>query len=121
MGTVRRGRGGAFHDTPGATVTVLSSASTDGQDPRRFRANVVVDGEGEDALVGRSVRIGAATVGISTAIPRCVMVTRAQPGGLDVDREVLRHIHRAHGGNLSVGGSVTAPGEVRIGDELSPA
>lgn len=113
------GASGAFHDTQGATVTVLSVPSMHGEDTRRFRANVVVDAAGEDDLVGRAVRIGAATVAVATPIPRCVMVTRAQPGGIGIDREVLRRIHREKGGNLSVGGSVTTAGAVRVGDELA--
>jgi len=115
------GASGAFHDTQGATVTVLSTASMGGEPTRRFRANVVVDEPGEDELVGQAVRIGAAVVTISTPIARCVMVTRAQPDGIDVNREVLRRIHREHGGNLAVGGSVTLPGTVRIGDRLATA
>ena len=115
------GADGAFHDTQGATVTVLSTASMGVADRRRFRANVVVDGEGEDGLVGRLVRIGDATVSVSTPIARCVMVTRPQPGGIDLDREVLRRIHRERGGNLSVGGSVVDPGTVRVGDVLDPS
>lgn len=116
-----QGAGGAFHDNEGATVTVLSTASMGGEAPRRFRANIVVDGRGEDALVGQAVRVGGATLAVSTPIARCVMVTRAQPGGIDVDREVLRRIHREHGGNLAVGGSVTGPGSVRIGDDVTSA
>ncbi|MDN5932619.1 MAG: MOSC N-terminal beta barrel domain-containing protein [Pseudonocardia sp.] len=115
------GASGAFHDTQGATVTVLSVASMNGDATRRFRANVVVDGAGEDDLVGQAVRIGAATVAVATPIARCVMVTRAQPGGIAVDRDVLRRIHRENGGNLAVGGSVTTPGAVRVGDQLAVA
>ncbi len=116
-----QGAGGAFHDTQGATVTVLSTASMGGESTRRFRANVVVDEAGEDALVGQAVRIGDATLAVSTPIARCVMVTRAQPDGIDVDREVLRRIHRERGGNLAVGGAVTSCGMVRIGDPLATA
>lgn len=115
------GAEGAFHDNEGATVTVLSTASMAGAATRRFRANVIVEGDGEDALVGRSLRLGDATLAIATPIDRCVMVTRAQPGGIEVDREVLRRIHRERGGTLSVGGMVTAPGTVRIGDRLTVA
>ena len=113
------GARGAFHDSPGATVTVLSTASMDGEPARRFRANVVVDEPGEDDLVGRSVRLGAATLAVTSPVPRCVMVTRAQPDGVEVDREVLRRIHRERGGTLAVGGSVSVPGTVRVGDELT--
>ncbi|MHA6628127.1 MULTISPECIES: hypothetical protein [Pseudonocardia] len=56
---------------------------------------------------------------MATPIARCVMVTRAQPGGIDIDREVPRRIHRDRARNLSVGGSVTDPGLVQIGDELT--
>ncbi len=115
------GAGGAFHDSAGATVTVLSTASMEGEPTRRFRANVVVDEAGEDGLVGHAVRIGAATVAVTTSVPRCVMVTRAQPDGIEVDREVLRRIHREHGGNLAVGGAVSVPGTVHVGDELVAA
>ncbi|HEY0815980.1 MAG TPA: MOSC N-terminal beta barrel domain-containing protein [Pseudonocardia sp.] len=111
---------GAFHDTQGATVTVLSTESMRGAATRRFRANIVVEGQGEDALVGQAVRVGGATLAITIPIARCVMVTRAQPGDIDVDREVLRRIHREFGGNLAVGGSVTGPGVARIGDDLTP-
>jgi uncharacterized protein YcbX len=114
------GASGAFHDTQGATVTVLSTASMGGAATRRFRANIVVDGQGEDALVGQAVRVGGVTLAVATPIARCVMVTRAQPGDIDIDREVLRRIHREHGGNLAVGGSVTGPGSARIGDDLTP-
>ncbi len=113
------GAGGAFHDNEGATVTVLSTTSMGGEAPRRFRANVVVEGDGEDTLVGQAVRIGDAVVAVAAPIARCVMVTRAQPGDIGVDREVLRRIHRERGGSLAVGGSVTAAGSVQIGDELA--
>lgn len=113
------GADGAFHDTQGATVTVLSTTSAGGEPTRRFRANVVVDGAGEDGLLGRRVRIGTAALAVAMPIARCVMVTRAQPDGIGVDREVLRRIRREHGGNLAVGGSVAEPGTVRVGDALA--
>lgn len=111
----------AFHDSRTASVTIVSTGTLDGRERRRFRANVVVDGAGEDDLVGRSVQLGAARLEIVAPVPRCVMVTRAQPGGIGIDRDVLRRIHREHGGTLSVGGPVVAPGSVRVGDELRPA
>ncbi|MGD9528455.1 MAG: MOSC domain-containing protein, partial [Pseudonocardia sp.] len=111
---------GAFHDS--VVVTLVSLATLAGQPQRRFRANVVLaGGEGEDDLVGRVVRIGEAAVDVAKPVSRCVMVTRAQPGGIAVDREILRRIHRERDGLLAVGGSVTRPGTVRVGDELIPA
>jgi uncharacterized protein len=86
---------------------------------RRFRPNVVVD-DADDGLVNRSVQIGGAVVEVADRVTRCVMVTRSQPGGIEVDRDVLRWIHRERGGVLSVGGAVVHEGAVRIGDEVRP-
>ncbi|WP_300012833.1 MOSC N-terminal beta barrel domain-containing protein [Pseudonocardia sp.] len=112
------GSDGAFHDSARAAVSILSTATLGGGEPRRFRSNMLVDGGGEDALVGRDVRVGTATLSVVAPIDRCVMVTRAQPGGIGIDREVLRRLHRERGGALSVGGTVAAPGSVRVGDEV---
>jgi len=109
----------AFHD--GFTVTLLSAATIGARPMRRFRPNIVPDVGGEDELVGAAVRIGDATVRLTEQVPRCVMVTRAQPGGIEKDREVLRWIHRERDGLLAVGGPVVAPGRVRIGDEVVAA
>jgi uncharacterized protein YcbX len=106
----------AFHDS--VPLTLLSTATIGLRPVRRFRPNVVLAGGGENALVGGTVRVGEAAVWVTAAVPRCVMVTRAQPGGIDVDRDVLRWIHREHGGLLAVGGNVVQPGRVRVGDEV---
>ena len=108
----------AFHDT--YPVTLLSPATTGDRPMRRFRPNLVVDGP-EDGLVGATVRIGGAVVDVAERVSRCVMVTRSQPGGIEVDRDVLRWIHRERGGVLAVGGAVVRPGLVRLGDEVVPA
>jgi uncharacterized protein len=111
------GAGGSFHDS--ARVTVLSLGSAGDWPVRRFRPNVVVDGAGEDALIGEQVRLGAAVLDVTTAVPRCVMVTRPQLGGIALDRDVLRRLHREHGGTLSIGATVATPGAVRVGDEFA--
>jgi uncharacterized protein len=116
---VFEGSAQAFHDS--VALTLLSPATVADRPMRRFRPNVVLDHGGEDALVGRSVRIGDAVVALTDQVPRCVMVTRSQPGGIEVDRDVLRWIHRERGGMLAVGGSVVRPGRVRVGDGVTPA
>ena len=45
-------------------------------------------------------------------IPRCVMVTRPQPGGIGRDTGVLKTIHRERGGELAVAAQVLTPGTV---------
>jgi uncharacterized protein len=115
------GAGGAFHDNADFRITLVSAGTIGGWDRRRFRANVVLDGAGEDDLSGSRVRLGDAVVDVDRPVPRCVMVTRPQPGGIDRDTGVLRTIHRERGGNLAVGGRVLTPGRVAVGDELRPA
>ena len=116
---VFEGSAQAFHDS--VALTLLSTDTVGPRAMRRFRPNVVLDRGGEDALVGSSVSIGGAVVALTNRVARCVMVTRAQPGGIDVDRDVLRWIHREHGGELAVGATVTRTGRVEVGDDVTPA
>lgn len=113
-----QGPGHAWHDSRRARVSLVSTATLGTWAPARFRANVVLDGDGEDALVGRQVRLGTATLDVVKPIDRCVMVTRAQPG-LDIDRDVLRAIHRDRDGNLAVGALVAERGAVAVGEPLT--
>jgi uncharacterized protein YcbX len=112
------GSSGAFQDAEGAAVSMLSSTTYGGWDRRRFRANVLLDGDGEDGLVGHRVRIGDAVLDVGLRIERCVMVTRPQPGGIERDLDVLRTIHRRRDGCLAVGATVARPGRVTVGDTL---
>jgi uncharacterized protein YcbX len=113
------GAHGAFHDSDGAQVSLVSAATIGAWDPRRFRANVYLDDEGEDALVGHKVALGDAVLDLGMRIERCVMTTRTQAGGVERDLDVLRTILREREGCLSVGGVVVQPGAVRVGDELT--
>lgn len=112
------GAAGAFHDSGGARVSLVSTATIGAWDRRRFRANVYVDGEGEDALVGSRMALGDAVLDVDMRIERCVMTTRPQAGGVDRDLDVLRTINRERNGCLSVGALVIQPGVVRVGDTL---
>jgi uncharacterized protein YcbX len=113
------GAGGAFHDNADARVTLLSTGTLGGWDRRRFRANVVLDGAGEDALVGARVRLGTAELDVLGRVPRCVMTTRPQAGGIGRDTAVLKTIHRERGGDLAVGAVVARAGTVAVGDVLA--
>jgi uncharacterized protein YcbX len=112
------GSGGAFHDSARTAVSLVSIGTLGVWDRRRFRSNVVLEGAGEDALVGSQVRIGGAVLGVGKRISRCVMTTRPQPGGIDRDLDVLRTINRDHDGYLAVGALVVEPGTITTGDEL---
>ena len=115
------GAPGPFHDSSRARVSLLSTQTIGAWDRRRFRPNVLLEGAGEDALIGSSVRLGEAVLHIGGKIQRCVMVTRPQPGGIDRDLDVLRTIARKRSACLAVGALITRTGIVRDGDELRPA
>jgi uncharacterized protein len=116
-----QGAPGAFHDNAGARVSLVTTGSLGSWDRRRFRSNVVLDGAGEGGLIGSRVRLGDAVLDFGDPIPRCVMVTRPQPGGIGRDTAVLKTIHRERGGDLAVAALVHRPGTVRTGDVLEPA
>lgn len=113
------GAQGAFHDSPAVRVSLVSTTTLGSWDPRRFRSNVLLDGDGEDALLGEVVRLGGVLLHVGTRISRCVMTTRPQPGGIAADPDVLRTIARDRDACLAVGALVAEPGMVRIGDTLT--
>ena len=113
--------GGAFHDNADGRLSLVSTGTLGSWDRRRFRSNVVLDGAGEDALSGTRLRLGGATIVVGAPIPRCVMVTRPQPGGIGRDTAVLKAIHRERAGELAIAAQVLEPGTVCTGDVLEPA
>ncbi len=115
------GATGPFHDSPRIRVSLVSTGTIGSWDRRRFRANVLLDGAGEDDLIGRDLSLGEAELQVGRGIARCVMTTRPQPGGLARDTSVLKTIHRERHGMLAVRAAVTQPGTVRVGDVLGPA
>lgn len=116
-----RGAAGAFHDSARSRVSLVSTATIGAWDRRRFRSNVLLAGEGEDELVGSRVELGCALIDIGHRMGRCVMTTRAQPGGIERDLDVLRTIARERDACLAVGGLVARPGPVAVGDRLTLA
>jgi uncharacterized protein YcbX len=115
------GASGPFHDSVSSRVSLVSIATLGDWDRRRFRSNILLDGDGEDELVGSRVRLGEAELSISKRIPRCVMVTRAQSVGIERDLSVLRTIARERDACLAIGALVSRTGCVRVGDRLEPA
>lgn len=114
---------GAFQDSGDAAVSIVSEGSLGGWPQRRFRANVVVSGDGENDLVGRRVTIGGVQLDVLRQLGRCVMVTRPQPGSdttqpIEKDLDVLRTIHRERGGTFAVAAVVPTAGLISVGDEV---
>jgi uncharacterized protein len=113
------GAQGAFHDSSNVRVSLVSTTTLGVWDPRRFRSNVLLDGAGEDALVGEVIRLGDAVMHVGTRVKRCVMTTRPQPGGIVADPDVLRTIARERDACLAIGALVAQSGVVRVGDEVT--
>ncbi len=109
---------GTFHDSTRTQVSIVGAATVGPWDMRRFRPNVVIDGTGEDEWVGSTVRAGEVALDVVKQIDRCVMTTRAQPGGIDRDVDVLRTIIRERANNLGIGTLVQKPGLIRVGDRV---
>jgi len=115
------GAPGPFHDSPRIRLSLVSTGTLGTWDRRRFRANVVLDGAGEDGLRGREADLGEVRLRFGLPISRCVMTTRPQPGGIARDTSVLKAIHRERDGLLAVRAAVLTAGTVRTGDVLEPA
>jgi uncharacterized protein YcbX len=115
------GAPGPFHDSARTRVSLVSTEtlSERGWDRRRFRSNVLLEGGGEDELVGSTVALGQVTLAIGKYIERCVMVTRPQPDGIGRDLDVLRTLARERRNRLAIGALVSEPGIVRVGDALT--
>jgi uncharacterized protein YcbX len=92
-------------------------------DKRRFRANIYVDltsadGFGEDAFVGRSLRIGPnVVVSITDRDARCMMIT-LHPDTAEKEPAILKKVAQAHEGMAGVYGAVLAQGTLRKGDAV---
>ena len=112
---------GTFHDSTRTQVSIIGAATVGTWNMRRFRPNVVIDGTGEDEWVGSAVQIGDVTLSVVKQIDRCVMTTRAQPGGIDRDVDVLRTIIRDRANNLGIGARVRTPGLILVGDTIQVA
>jgi uncharacterized protein len=92
-------------------------------DLRRFRANLVLEVDGEDWVEDAWCRTSALRIGDAHLLPqepcmRCTMITRSQPG-LDEDRDLFRTLARHHAGRFGAWTSVAAPGAVTVGDQVS--
>jgi uncharacterized protein YcbX len=115
------GAPGPFHDSSRTRVSLVSTGTIGAWDRRRFRSNVLLDGSGEDDLVGSRCALGGAVIDIGKRISRCVMTTRPQPGGIERDLTVLRTIAQERDAFLAVAALVRRPGRVSVGDQLLAA
>ena len=125
---VSAGRGMTDSDFP--SVSILSTTSLAdlsarmGTDlsPHRFRGNLWIDGAApwdEFNWIGRSIRIGGATLRIEERITRCV-ATKVDPATGIPNADTLSALDAAFGHqDFGVYATVTQSGPIAIGDEWS--
>jgi uncharacterized protein YcbX len=118
---VFEGAPGPFHDSARTRVSLVSTGALGEWDRRRFRANVVLDGEGEDAFVGTTITVGEVALDVVKRFGRCVMITRPQPGAIERDLDVLKRVNHDHDGCLAIGALVARSGAIGVGDVLTPS
>jgi hypothetical protein len=103
-----------------ATLRAMAAVAPEQQwNPRRFRANVVIDADGdsfvEDEWVGTRVRLGEVELEVFKRTSRCSMVAREQPGGLVRDADVVRSLRAVHDLKLGVHAAVATGGRLDVG------
>ena len=104
--------------------TLSARAPTSRFDPRRFRANFIVNVVGSDAAypeqdwIGRELHVGDAVLKIVDTCPRCSMTTHAT-ADLPRDTEVMRHLVKEADGNLGVYAKVIKHGTVKAGQSVT--
>ncbi len=128
--------GGAVDRGADGGVTLISTASLqklaevgdrDGIDARRFRMLLEIDGveaHAEDRWVGRSARVGEATVRFHGHVGRCLITSRDPDTGR-IDVPTLDILGRYRGDldtteplPFGIYGEVVEPGVVRVGDAV---
>ena len=106
-----------------ATVRRIAEASDTPEEPQRFRMNFTVETDdgapwGEDAWVGRTVRLGDdVRIAITERDKRCAMITLA-PHGEDPLTRVLTVVAEENNATAGVYASVLTPGVVSDGDAV---
>ena len=100
-------------------VATDGAVATLGEDRRRLRPNVVL--EGVEGLAERGwtdgfLRIGEAVVAVHSLRERCV-ITTFDPDTLAQDKGVLQRIYRDFGGKMALNCWVVEPGRVEVGDD----
>lgn len=94
-------------------------AGADGPlDPRRFRANLVVETSEpyvEESWLGATLAVGTCRLQVTTRVERCRMVDVDQVG-VDARDAVLRALGESRQACLAVYARVVTPGRVGVGD-----
>ena len=101
-----------------ATVQMFALEAGMAIDPRRFRANLYVEGlepEAELGWLGRVIRAGDAELEVVDRCERCKVVTM-DPDTTEAKPELLRILVEKHDERLGMYCRVVRPGRVAVGD-----
>jgi uncharacterized protein YcbX len=109
----------SHHDAEPLHLVTTGSLARLGADERRFRPNLVVETEEDEAgWEGRTLRVGGATLKVARRTERCVMITMAQSELVDEPR-LLRTLSQGGGEPLfGVYAEVLVPGRIKRGDAV---
>ncbi|ANC92455.1 MOSC domain-containing protein [Azospirillum humicireducens] len=124
---------GAFGDSEEPSVTLLNLASLrdleeriakQPVDPRRLRANLLVDGIDpwtERAWIGRTLTIGGATLEVAEALD-CTPGNDVNPDSGVADLSLPNIMERGYGhSQILLRARVTGGGRIAVGDPVTPA
>lgn len=116
-----------FDEGPISIITtsglrMLSEELGETVDPRRFRANILIDtdsiGVPEQEWVNRTIKVGnSVKLRVVSPLQRCVMVNNQQEN-LKQDARILRNLAKNHHAIFGVWAKVERNGEVKLGDEI---
>lgn len=121
--------GHGFTDVPGRWVSLQNQASIDwlgktvgaDLDPRRLRANVLVEGWDafeEEALVGKTIALGTAEIFVEVPINRCRAID-VNPDTAVQDQELVRALQGGRGKpSLGIYATVKKAGRMAPGDQV---
>ncbi len=117
-GTIPHHDAGAVHVLTTASLRQLAALLGEDVDPRRFRANVLLDVAGtgfvEDGWLGRELTLGDVVLRIRAGAPRCVMID-AVTAEVPADGRLLKLVSDHNGLNLGVLADVVTAGTLRVG------
>ncbi len=116
---------GTIHLLTIASLKRLGEIYPEGRfDPRRFRPNIVLEldsdeaGFVEDEWIGETLHIGdEVRLRVTESVARCVMVTLPQ-ADLPKDQKIMNTTYRYNGNRVGIYAEVLRGGEVRRGDRL---
>jgi uncharacterized protein len=91
---------------------------------QRYRPNIVVEGiaaMAEDSWVDRqfAIGVGGLIVSVRKRTERCVLTSRAQPGGVTADRSLLRFLHQRRDFCVGIYLQIEQGGSITVGDGIA--